>query len=106
MGLKVQEVKNSTKVLRFLSQKGCCGFGMRRTHAPFRLYYIALWKLSKLSICFALAQYGKGETSEEVFRKLSGNHRRTMDVEVFTDGSKMGDRVRADVFNYFRGARQ
>ena len=65
--------------------------------APFRLYNFAPWKLSKLSICFALAQYGKGETSEEVFRQLFGNHRHTGDVEVFTDGSKMGDKVGAGV---------
>jgi ribonuclease HI len=69
------------------------------------LPYVALLKESKLgpwelpspAVCMSLAQYGKKETSLEMYRQHFIRHKHKADVEMYTDGSKSKEGVGAGV---------
>ena len=58
-----------------------------------RLYVSPPWTLEKLNICLYLAKFPKSETLPVVFQQEFYAHKHTAQVEVYTDGSKINEKV-------------
>ena len=58
-----------------------------------RSYDIPPWKIEEPHICFLLAQYPKEKTTPEKFRQEFLAHKHVSDIDIFTDGSKINEKV-------------
>ena len=62
-----------------------------------RNYEIPPWEIHKINICFYLTKFLKSETTEEVFRQEFLSHKHSVNIDIFTDGSKKQEKVGSGV---------
>ena len=62
-----------------------------------RNYTIPPWEFHKINICFALAQYIKSDTTPEKFQQEFLAHKHPVEIEIYTDGSKIAEKVGSGV---------
>ena len=95
---RYQRFKSRPKAFGFLARKNCIELDLDiPVIRPNRSYSIPPWRLSQLHICLVLGSMSKRETSSEVFMQTFLEHKHVSDVEIYTDGSKMDDKVGSGV---------